>query len=573
MKCIGCGKEIPNDSLFCTYCGTDLSGAQQVQTQQTVQQEYQQQASQQVQPQQTVQQQYQQSATQQQQPQQFVQPQQQQYQQPVPQQPSPQGGGSKKGLLIAGICIGVALLIVGVVIVILLLKKDDDDGDDKKAEKTTEITTEATTEEITTEAVTEATPDEPAPTPYAEEHGISFSGLGEKASGNSNAYFYYQEDFESGNGVGFYENEFISPESVTYSTYVNDVVVSDPDSEGNVIYTVEVIGEEETAVVDKDNGNSWVVSSQSWRPRTFDYYSGSFIDNGNTDSGIGDKTEFENTNLVFDDKETNVKSIYSYEWLNKDKTEENVDNGKKTSFVDDVKYVYCFKVPQDYDGLVIALYNGDIDRDEYDKASDLDDKPRYKDDNGNPIKFFDEDAIGYTKNADNNIFIRLSDVARKATPDAISSIYSVIDYPDISDFSWTDDVKGGDYSQGNETITDSAAVNGWWQGYILWNPDNKMDSYGEELCNVQLTGSGSSMDWKWDYYEMRWGDSEEWETKDEETTMTGTFNSDGTLTFDAASIGMAFEIYGFYTDGYHQYAVGWMTVQSGEQAWVFLYRP
>ena len=43
MKCIGCGKEIPNDSLFCTYCGTDLSGAQQVQTQQTVQQEYQQQ--------------------------------------------------------------------------------------------------------------------------------------------------------------------------------------------------------------------------------------------------------------------------------------------------------------------------------------------------------------------------------------------------------------------------------------------------------------------------------------------------------------------------------------------------
>lgn len=548
MKCIGCGQEIPDGSPFCAYCGTQ-------QPQQPAQQ--------------VVQQPAQQSAPQQSTPQPQQPTQQPQYQ---PQQPAAPQGGGKKGLLIAGICIGVAILIVGIVIVFLLLKKDDDDDKGKKAEKTTEAVTEASSEETTTEATTEATTEEPAPTPYAEEQGITFSGLGDKASGNTNNYFYYKDEFDAREGEGFYEADGIASDSATYSSYVNDVVVSAPDSEGNVIYTVEVIAEDTAVVVDNID-RAWVVVSQSWRPRAFDYYTGSFIDNGLTDSGIGDKTEFENTNLVFDDKETNVKSVYTYEWINRDKTEESVENGQKTSFVDDVKYVYCFKVPQDYDGLVIALYNGDIDRDEYDKTTELGDKPRYKDDNGNPIKFFDEDAIGYTKNADNAVFVRLSDVARKSTPDAMSSIYSVIDYPDLSDFSWTDDVKGGDYSQGNETITDAAAVNGWWQGYILWDPDNKMDSYGEELCNVQLTSSGSSMDWKWDYYQVRWGDSEEWETKDEETTMTGTFNSDGTLTFDAESIGMAFEVYGFYTDGYHQYAVGWMTAQSGEQAWVFLYRP
>ncbi|MCR4847123.1 MAG: zinc-ribbon domain-containing protein, partial [Eubacterium sp.] len=78
MKCIGCGQEIPDGSPFCAYCGTQQPEQQPAQ--------------------QVVQQPAQQSATQQPAPQ-------PQYQS---QQPAAPQGGGKKGLLIAGICIGVA---------------------------------------------------------------------------------------------------------------------------------------------------------------------------------------------------------------------------------------------------------------------------------------------------------------------------------------------------------------------------------------------------------------------------------------------------------------------------------
>ena len=76
MKCIGCGQEIPDGSPFCAYCGTQQPAQQSAPQQPAPQPQYQ------------------------------------------PQQPAAPQGGGKKGLLIAGICIGVAILIVGIVIVL-----------------------------------------------------------------------------------------------------------------------------------------------------------------------------------------------------------------------------------------------------------------------------------------------------------------------------------------------------------------------------------------------------------------------------------------------------------------------
>ena len=71
-------------------------------------------------------------------------------------------------------------------------------------------------------------------------------------------------------------------------------------------------------------------------------------------------------------------------------------------------------------------------------------------------------------------------------------------------------------SMGGKTITDPAELGGWWQCYMLWDPNNEMDSYGEELMNVEITANGSSIDWKDDYYQVRWGDSEEWTSKEDD---------------------------------------------------------
>ncbi len=552
MKCIGCGQEIPDGSPFCAYCGTQQP---QQPAQQVVQQSAQQSATQQPAPQ---------SATQQ-----------PQYQ---PQQPAAPQGGGKKGLLIAGICIGVAILIVGIVIVFLLLKKDDDDDKGKKAETTTEAVTEASSEETTTEATTEATTEEPAPTPYAEEQGITFANIGDKASGNSVSQFSVEDvddvDGEVDEETAYYELDGVSVQSDTYSTYVNDVLVSEPDAAGNVIYTVEV---RERDVSDMTNESGKYVNhiSNNWRPRAFDYYSGSFIDDGGPKEGVTGDNDTATTTLEFDGKQTVVKNTFKYEWYNDIDEKEDAGNATKAHFESDSKYVFTYKVPQNYDGLVFALYNGDTDIDEI-KALDAmeDTSKRYKDSAGNMIKFFDTDAIGYTKDPNKYLFIRLSDVAHPATAEAVSSVYSVIDYPDPDYFDWKDEAMGGNYSLGGETITDPAELNGWWEGYMVWDPDNAMDSYGEELVNVKLESNGSSIDWTDDYFAMKWGEDGDWEVKtDEDTTITGTFNSDGTLTFDAATIGMNFEMYGFYTNGYCQYAVGWLTAQSGESAWVFLYRP
>ena len=130
-------------------------------------------------------------------------------------------------------------------------------------------------------------------------------------------------------------------------------------------------------------------------------------------------------------------------------------------------------------------------------------------------------------------------------------------------------------SMGGEVITDTAALAGDWRGYALWDRDNQLDCYGEELFNAEITADGSTVNWTFDYASVRWGEDGEWESKEDANSESyaGTMASDGSVEFDAASAGMSFKMYGFYTKGNCQYAVGTMTVQSGESADVFLYRP
>ena len=573
MLCNKCGQQFEGEAQFCPYCGSAIepSAGQsqplvQPQSQQVQQQPVQQQPVQQQQP---AQQQYGRQPAQQQYTQQPAQQYSQQPQAYQPQNPAPQGGGGKKGVMIAGICIGVALLIVGIIIVVLLLKKDDDKAETKeKKEITTEAVTETTTAEPTTEAVTEATTAEPEPVSYAEEMGIQFSDIGTKAEGANYSTF---SEYGSDNSGERLDLPGVTVTDGYFSKYIKNVTVSEPDQDGNVIYSVEILCNEKCNIQNAGK-DSWSHSFNSWRPTSFDYYSGAYIMDDYY-YGIDTRDNMEKSTLEFGDKTTDVYATFSYGGYNTKFDKQSTSEGEDIAVESDLKYVYKFKVPQDYDGIVMALYNTDVNPEEYDLAIETSEEERFKDSDGNTRKFLDRGFNGNPKKNEDYLFFKICDAAVAETPELNSEIYSSISNSNLAYFEWIDEVTAGDYSQGNQTITDPKNLDGWWEGYILWDPDNKMDCYAQELCNVKLSSSGSSVDWTFDYYMIKIGDDGDWtEKSDEDSTLTGTFNTDGTLSFDPAAAGMAFDMYGFYTDGYCQYAVGWITAQSGESAWVFLYR-
>ena len=157
----------------------------------------------------------------------------------------------------------------------------------------------------------------------------------------------------------------------------------------------------------------------------------------------------------------------NYVWDN-----EKTDEGKTYDYQETDRDVLIVKVPKDYDGLTLAPYQIDIDYDEYVKA--VKDKTN---DSDKRVKVFDTKADGKQYTTDDIVFLRLKDYAVPANAENMSKLFSFkANHPYMDNFDWTDKVYD-DPKFGGEVITDSEMINGKWEGYMIWDKENKLNNY------------------------------------------------------------------------------------------------
>ena len=548
MFCSKCGNQIPDGSLYCEYCGAKqmTTGVLQQQTSQQVPQQP-------VQPTQPVQ---------------TSQPTQAAYNQPN-QAATSSGNKSNKGLII-GLSIGGGVLLIGVIILLILLLKKKPEVEEV-TEATTEVTTEATTEEVAT--VSEATPEEAEPVPYAEEMGCHLVDQGYKIEANAST-------------VLLDENlEIIHPEEIDikgspYSFEFGRVAVSEPDENGMVKYYVEcTVAGELSALVTSDEYR-WYYEIVDYSPQVVDYYTGYVLNSPAEKYGLLDE-DVEHAETKFDKfgEEINVKIVTQYK-TNVDEmkdSSEEVDGGTLYSSSFNDKKIYVFEVPENYDGIMLGELNCDVSSKfaedvimaKYSTESDAEEeKPK---ESTELRKVFDANEDGEIFGPEERDFYKISDYAVPLTDEIASEFFSTNAYSYEEYFDWaTDNPQGTDF--GGKIVTSTARLNGGWRCFLLWDRNNEMDCYGKETISATTSFDGNNLSLTFDYDEALWGEDGEWESKDDEnSTFSGTMAEDGSVTFDEE--GMNFTLKGFYEDGYSQYAVGTMTVQSGETAEVFLLRP
>ncbi len=594
MKCNVCNNEITSADLargpFCPYCGNHIDIQYSGTTGGQPQQPYQNQPG--MQPQQMNQR-----------PQPGMQPQQMnqrpqpgmqtnQMNQPGFNQPFNQSGNpgmyqqppvqkKSKLPLILGIVAGVLVLAFITILVITLLKgrgdneKSSDDATTEYAESdktdTEEVSTEAVselTEEITEEATTEEpTTEEPAPVPYAEENGLKMGTMDDTGTGMPAFVFYNSED-------ALYEN-IIIPDGLISNTgqnsiNVQNITVSEPDSDGMVTYHIEFQRKTESIISDNSSTN-WYVSAGAWYPVIFDYYTGYKIKAPDTLNGLVDEAkEKESTSFDLNDKSISIERVIIYDDVSADCLwdPKETDAGYDYTYNLAARYIYVIKAPQDYDGLTIAIYNADINYDEY--IEEVKDKD--EDEATELRKLLDENKSGYQRKAEDYIYIRVKDYAVEETSESIRNMLaSSFDGYDEHSFDWTTNYPSAGRPD-DTIITDTGLLDGHWKGFFWWDRDNKLNCYGEEYADVYITSNDKRLDVTIDYNVYRWDASGDFTEKEEENlSVFGDMADDGSV--DLSDTALPFTITGFYTDGAVQYAVGTMMMPSGETAEVYFYRP
>ena len=619
MICNVCGNHVDDNSKFCPFCGAPVISVpqqpvQQQAPQQPVQQPVQQQApTQPVQPtqpnfnqqapQQPMQQPFQptQPNFNQQAPQQPVQqpvqpgPQQsfnQQPTQPAPQQnfsqqqqtpqqnfnqqpqgfggqPTPPKGESKTPLIIAISITAVVFLslIIGTII-FFNKKKDDDTVAENTTEATEEDTTEATTaspeantKEDTEEETTEATTEEVIPA-YAEENGVSIVPASHVFySGNGSLVFYDNDD-------NVVDLDYMDVTKKEYSESVSSVYKTEPDADGNVTYYTQIELIMDAQFTDTKCSLEWSFDLGAWAPDVVDYYSGTVLATPDIANGLID-TDEEKCTTTFDSngKEVTVDVVRlsdtnsdAYIW-----DHEQVGNTMNYTYYNNRKLIYVIKAPADYDGLMLAFAEGDVDPDEYLAA--LED-----DGNGDQHKLFEKDSCGFQYDPDQTLCMRLSDEANNNSDDFCNILSTrYVGHPEDS-FDWL-----ADYYDGNcefDRVENSDLLNGTWNVFLWWDKDNENGAYSEEYLNADIFAFEDSIEMKFMYNVQRFSSSGDWRDKSdvEDDYYSGNFDAEGSADFQGEEI-ESFTMTGFYTDGYVQVGIGKITLTNGETADVFLYRP
>ena len=575
MKCIRCGYELQPGTAVCPYCGTQQPYQPQDYYSQAPQQGY-------------GQPQYQQNYGQA--PQQNYGRPQQQYRQPQPQsrptynQPpaAPKGGGKKTGIIIT-IIICALVLIGGTIGGVILYKKSQEKNATTEAttevaavkpDRTTEEKTEATTEEPTTEATTE----EPEPVPYAEEYDLKFSPLGTEASGNAYAKMYYSDQYEGGEDG----EETLKPldvddvvvENCTYEESITKVIKTNPDSNGLVKYYVEEYSVTEADILDSNLNVYWTYIPNYWASNFFDYYGGyKFRDTLWTNGFTEEKVNKFRFDVNDEEVEISVRCMIDGAYRSENTmTTEETDEGKRYHFRQGKRQLYIVECPEDYDGLAMAMPNGDVNPERIDRTQEADEKGELSVSDGSEKttrKLFDENKLGYTDKPEDSIFFRLDDIAVPYSPEAIADYFSNKSYIYDDSFLWVGAVQDGDETMGGERITDRALIEGDWECRIFYNESSEF-GYGEELNFVNISFDGDKATYTEEYYYCLWGKDGQWEYAgdDEPESFTGYFNDEAELTFDSGESPEDLKLR-FYTNGYCQHAVGtW-----GDGVYVYLFRP
>lgn len=142
--------------------------------------------------------------------------------------------------------------------------------------------------------------------------------------------------------------------------------------------------------------------------------------------------------------------------------------------------------------------------------------------------------------------------------------------PVHADFDWLQDIVFRDtYPTGSTIFRDTPSINGRWKGMFLFTEGSEISV--AELLNAEIMAGDRAATVVIDPYMINFDNSE----YEDESDMND-YSFDGAI--DDGSIN-CFSDFGnlelrvFFSDGTKQYGLGYLTVQSGEQAYVGLVRP
>lgn len=151
------------------------------------------------------------------------------------------------------------------------------------------------------------------------------------------------------------------------------------------------------------------------------------------------------------------------------------------------------------------------------------------------------------------------------------SYLSTGERPTREEFRWyLDDVQKNGVWKDAVQFTGFDQMLGGWKAYIVYDPYRNMDSYAEEILNVELTGPAAEAHAVLDWYAMYWeGEAPYDESKQEDSIFSGSYeNGEWYLTGSGNII-----ISQFYTHGGKQYAFGTLLTPDGVIADLVLMRP
>ena len=316
------------------------------------------------------------------------------------------GGKGNKGLIIALVSVIAVVVILAIVLIVVLVKKNKDDDDTTETTTTTTetttteaTTTEATTTEATTEETTEATTEEPAPLPYAEENGLTFSPL---SNDYSLTTYTFPLDHETHEDLSSDIAEGIpTPAQFTFG----EITRTEPDENGYVTITIPYSISTNSDVLLKSDVN-FSAHCYFWFLDLHDYYTGLIFNHE-----LNNET-LEFTEITWDEKTYNIGVSEAVESNNDSGytlvEEQEGGNLYRRNFTYNI--TITIYAPADYDGLVLRGYRDDYIQ-AYDDAWNIyKASEEYNEDTAAPQQYIlGPDAVGWTFTPDQLYLIRVSD--------------------------------------------------------------------------------------------------------------------------------------------------------------------
>ncbi|MBQ7706210.1 MAG: hypothetical protein IJT72_00340 [Lachnospiraceae bacterium] len=313
----------------------------------------------------------------------------------------------KKTGLIVAITAAIVVFIAAIAILIVMLvkgkdKKNSEDTSETTTSVSTELSTAATTEVVsTTDTTTEATTTEaPAPVPFAEEKGFTWSDPYAGLQLASYAFSYYDAT-----GTHLTDDQIVFDNTTGNYTF-GDITKSAPDASGYVTVTVPYTISTYIKCTVKDNiSESYSATAYNRLLSYSDYYTGTQLKQGWDYNAKNWANDYVYTDITYNNQTIQIGVLVTDEYIH-----------PEYSFVEqnDVGYVYDatterhitlkFYIPADYDGLVLSIPKEGYTEAWYNATS--------YDDGTQTYNILGPDEAGWTYTPDQLYFIKVNDYIR-----------------------------------------------------------------------------------------------------------------------------------------------------------------